>query len=617
MRRLAWVGVCLIGTLGCSNSSRSGHGSTAAGVTSNQTSTPSSSSTTAPGPLHQKALGFETVMQAQHLPHGQVQDVQIDPNGNVVRFGHWPSRCLWTGVYAATEAMRYRSTQDPSALANFEAACWTLHDMATITGVPGVIVRGFDDAAIETQGHPGVGAAYAGLNYNHGKPSRDQYTGWFYGVGVCWDQIQDPALRQALEADVRAVCDVLMSKDMVLEAPWGPQGTVERFFTLSPDYFYQDRINPQTWATVDDFPFNLIARSVPYSPQVAQALRSAPYPKVRAGEGLRGLFMFTVAEHMTGDARYAQWKQTLIQRGYVDALVKFGTIGDDLLYGRNMAAVEEAVRDLSGVMAVVLQVWLNNQGTLGQIVSGLLPLATPQISAWIGASVVRLLNWLHDPNNQTRLQAILSDVRLFSQVLNLIGQQSLAQQIDGFLAQYASNLTKQGLIDLARTVRSHLGVNLTFMPLSLMVQMEQDPALVADYKAVMHRQWEYLATDHNPVVNLLHHGYSQTGADDVGHSIQALQRFHDDLTGREIDNSNWPGLVVSPWPDRFGRVGGHALNPLYFPVDARAPDIFVWRGHPRQIKSGSNQPANMKVAPLSYLYPYWLARDLGVLGPGE
>ena len=86
---------------------------------------------------------------------------------------------------------------------------------------------------------------------------------------------------------------------------------------------------------------------------------------------------------------------------------------------------------------------------------------------------------------------------------------------------------------------------------------------------------------------------------------------------REIDNSNWPGLVVSPWPDRFGRVGGHALEPAYFPVNARAPDIFVWRGHPRRIKSGTNAHANMKVAPLSYLYPYWLARHLGVIGPGE
>ncbi|MCA8924865.1 MAG: hypothetical protein KDD82_23850 [Planctomycetes bacterium] len=614
MRNLAWVGVCLIGTLGCSGGSSRGGASTAAAVTSGQTSSTSSSQPAA-GPLHQKALGFETTLQAQHVPHGQVQDVLIDPNGNVVRTGGAPSRCLWTGVYAATQAMRFQATGDPQALAQMETACWTLHDLATITGYPGVIVRGYDDAAIESRGYPGTGA-YAGLNYNQGKPSRDQYAGWFYGVGAAFDLIQDPALRQALEADVRAVCDLLIAKDMVLEAPWGPQGTLERFFTLAPDYFYQDRINPQSWATVDDFPFNLIARSVPYSPQVAQALRSAPYPKIRAGEGLRGLFFFTVAEHMTGDPRYTQWKQTLIQRGYVEALDKFGTIGDDLLYGKNMAAVEEAVRDLSNVLAVVLQVWLSNQGTLGGVVSQLLPLATPQISAWIASSVVRLLNWLHDPNNQQRLQAILNDVRLFSQVLNLIGQQSLAQQIDGFLAQYGSNLTQQGLIDLARTIRSHLGVNLSFMPLSLMVQFETDPQLLASYKTAMHRSWEYLATDHNPVVNLLHHGYSQTGADDVGHSIQALKNFHDDMSMREIDNSGWPGLVVSPWPDRFGRVGNHAIQPLYFPVDARAPDIFVWRGHPRQIKSGANQP-DLKVAPLSYLYPYWLARHLGVIGPAD
>lgn len=617
MRQYVVLGVCLIGALGCSDDRRRGGASTAAAVTSSHTgSTSTSNQPSQPGPLHAKALGFEQVMQAQHLPHGQVQDVFFDPNGNVYRTGHAPSRCLWTGVYAATQAMRYQATGDAQALASMEAACWTLHDLATISGYPGAIVRGYDDAAIEHQGHPASGA-YAGLNYNHGTPSRDQYAGWFYGVGAAWDQIQDPALRAALEADVRAVCDLLIQHDMVLESPWGPQGTVERFFALAPDYFYQDRINPHTWSTVDDFPFNLIARSVPYSPQVAQALRNAPYPKIRAGEGLRGLFFFTVAEHMTGDPRYAQWKQTLVQRGYVEAIDKFGTLGDDLLYGNNMAAVEEAVRDLSDVIAVVIQVWLQGQGTLGAVVGGLLPLATPAISQWVASSVVKLLNWLHDPNNQQKLQAIVNDVRLLSQVLHFAGQQALAQKIDAFLNTYAANFSKQGLIDLARTIRSHLGVNLSLMPLSLMIQFEQDQQLVASYKTALHRQWEYLRTDHNAVVNLLHHGYSQPGADDVGHSVQALRNFHDDLTMREIDNSNWPGLVVSPWPDRFGRVGDHALEPIYFPVDARAPDIFVWRGHPRRIKSGTNAHPNMKVAPLSYLYPYWLARHLGVIGDAD
>ncbi len=605
--------------LGCGQSSSGGGGSasTAAGVTS-QAPPPAAAPSAGSGPLALKAEAFEKTMGDLHLGLGQVQDVRVDPvTGAVQRLGGAPRRVLWTGVYAGSQAMRYRTTSDPRALQRLEAALWTLHELHEVTGLPGVIARGYDLPSIESQGFPGQGSL-SQYNHNQGTPSRDQYAGWFYGIAQGYDLVQDPALRAALQADVRAVADRLMAGNLKMQAPWGPQGQVETFFSLDPADFYQDQINPHTWATVDDFPFNLITKSVPYSQPLADAIKQAPVPPIRAGEALRAVFFFTVAEHVTGDPRYGAFKRDLLhQRKFLEVVEKYGTLIDDLFYGRNMQVVEGAVRQLFVAIGHVLQAYLQATGQPGIVTQVLVPLAIPSISAWLADALTDALAWLHDPNNQPKLQRLLGHAQIGVLILNVLGKQQLAQKIQQALAQYGPHLSHQGMIDFARTVRSHLGTNLTLLPLSAMIRLETDPQVVARYRAVLDRSWEYVQDDHNPIVNLLHAGYgASAGVNDLPHSVEALVNFPTDLRMREVDNSNWPGLVVSPWPDRMGKVGDHALTPGYFPIHHRAPDIFPWRGHPRRIKSGANDPS-YHVAPLGYLSAYWLAREVGAIGPGD
>ena len=597
---------------GCGGSSRKTYLTTTAGVTSSTTA-PIATAQPTQGPLAQKAMAFEAVMGAWHLGLGQVQDIRLDSSGAPVRTGNAPSRCLWTGFYAASQAQRYRQTGDPAALDRMEQSLQALHDMHEITGLPGVIARGFDEPAIETGGFPGQGRLTA-YNHNKGTTSRDQYAGWFYGIGTAWDLVQDPVLKAELAADVRAVADKLMAGNLKLQTPWGPQGTVETFFSLDPRYAYQDQINAQTWATVDDFPFNLITKSVPYDQQLADAIKNAQLPPIRAGEALRAVFFFTVAEHVTGDVRYGDFKRQLLhQRGFLQIVEDYGTLIDDLLYGRNSQVAEAALRQLFTAMGDIFAAYLRARGQSAIVTQFLLPIVAGSLSNWLSQTLVDALDWLHDPNNASKIQQVVGQARVAVLLLNLIGQQKLAQQIDSAINNYAQHLSHQGLIDLARTIRSHLGTNLTLMPLSLLIQIEPDQAVVQRYKAILDHSWDYLQNDHNAMVDLLHAGYGLApGPNDVAHAVEALQKYPVDMALREVDNSNWPGLVVSPWPDRFGRVGNHALVPDYFPIDHRAPDIFPWRGHPRQIKSGSNSPST-RIAPLGYLSAYWLARDLGYL----
>ena len=42
--------------------------------------------------------------------------------------------------------------------------------------------------------------------------------------------------------------------------------------------------------------------------------------------------------------------------------------------------------------------------------------------------------------------------------------------------------------------------------------------------------------------------------------MDSLHRHYSDPRSRLVDNSNKPGLRLSPWPNRFGRTGGIALE---------------------------------------------------------
>jgi len=578
-----------------------------------KTASTASASTAGPvGPLHRKALDFEATMQAQHLPYGQVQDVTFDAAGDVAARGG-PSRCIWTAAYAAAQCMRWRTTGDPVAHANMERSLWALHGMHEITGQPGVISRGFDEPRYEPSGYPGHGA-YAQFNFFPQQPSRDQYAGWFHGVGFCYDDVRDPALRAALAQDVRDIADLMQAGDLEVIGQWNGQQT--SFFDLKPDYAYQNRISAQTWATVDDFPFNLITQAVPYDPLLAQAISQARIPPIRASEALKAVLVFTVAEHVTGDPRYARYKDELLfTRDYAGVIERHMNLIDDFFAGRNRPVVEATIegvfRSLGGILEDYLR--LTGKHTLLQQLS---PYLFQALGTWVADAAVRLVDYLNDPNDQARRAAVLDDLRLLAFVLRVAGQPSLAQKIEDFVNGPGALLGPDGLRDFANGVRSYLGVNLNVMPLSTLIELERDPRLLAVYQGAIEGSWSYIAQEHDPVTNLIHAGYVAPGPDDVAHSLAALTDWPVDMRMRKVDNGAWPGLVRSPWPDRLGNVGNLASKPLFFPISRRAPSIFPWRLNPREIVTGSDNPLR-EVAPLGYLFPYWVGRYRGLIRPDQ
>ena len=147
--------------------------------------------------LHEKATAFEALMQTHFMDRGFV--VVRDDQDRIEDTG---DAAMWTGLYAASEALRYKATQDPSALARMEQSLWALHRLVKASVIPGTMVRYI---------------AAGGKTFDQ-TASKDTYTGFFYGVAQALPYVRSPALKNALTEDVESLDDYFLQHDLSFAA---------------------------------------------------------------------------------------------------------------------------------------------------------------------------------------------------------------------------------------------------------------------------------------------------------------------------------------------------------------------------------------------------------------
>jgi hypothetical protein len=324
--------------------------------------------------------------------------------------------------------------------------------------------------------------------------------------------------------------------------------------------------------------------------------------------------MFTVTEHVTKDPKYGNYKRDMLygNRQFSKVIVDYGNFIDDLLQGRNKVVIRQAIEQLFAELGNVIGTYLQAKNK-NPILVALVPAIAQGIGHWFSGLATRFISYIHDPQNQSKLQGFIKDAGLAILVLRIAGLNKLADSADKFINDYGKNINHQGLVDAADSIRSYLTTNLFYFPMVALTSLEQDPATVDIYKGCIERNWQDINDEHNPVVNLVHAGYGfGAGPNDVPDSLSALTLFPTDLGQKKFDHTNDPGVVLSRWPDRFGRVGHVAIKPHFFPINERGIDIFPWRSHPRTLISGANNP-NTRIAPLGYLSAYWIGRDRGLI----
>lgn len=170
-------------------------------------------------------------------PYGGMVNTQFRgrPFDEVESYSDLQDSTIWTGTYLAAEAFRYAVTGDPEAKENAARAVRTLDFFLKVTGQPGYIARFAGPLTEPYEVYLGGSCSNTGkqpcysFTGSDGKPafwiggtSRDQYTGWFFGMGVAHRLIDDPELRALIRTDVKEVIEALRSSRYKIQGPEEP-----------------------------------------------------------------------------------------------------------------------------------------------------------------------------------------------------------------------------------------------------------------------------------------------------------------------------------------------------------------------------------------------------------
>ena len=192
------------------------------------------------GALRQKAMEYDQWHLTHHQPYhgGTVSVVFTDETRSEVdHYFEWNDSCEWTGLYLGGQAIRYHVTGDEQARDNVLRMVEMLSGNLYITGTPGYIARYWaeqdpliypgdewcDDPQQRKCQHIEDGPDAE--KWWWGETSRDMYNGWFFGMAMAFDLVDDEAMREVIRDNVEHVLTVLMSQNwMILNEEGEPTG---------------------------------------------------------------------------------------------------------------------------------------------------------------------------------------------------------------------------------------------------------------------------------------------------------------------------------------------------------------------------------------------------------
>ncbi|NLF95363.1 MAG: hypothetical protein GX569_01410 [Candidatus Riflebacteria bacterium] len=560
------------------------------------------------GELAEKAAKFDRLVATEHMPRGLVVNLQPVGEGEQLRHRSAGDSTIWTGAYIASQVFRYRVTRDDEAIINIEKclrAFVQLHDMA---GRQGFIGRAFGTREELGNGSdvvPGVGS-YSHLFFK-ADTSRDQYTGIYMGCGLAWKYIRDDALRQEISAMIATATHNLMNNNLALQVDIN--GLKPSTFNLNPEYAYQDRINPEEWAKVDDFPANVFAQAFPYSERLARIVSRFQPPAVRGGEALRALLMFQTACNITGDEQLISYLEgeLLDRRELYLVASETAKLLEDVFMGRNLAVVENRLNGIFvAVGRVFVQIMAMRAGVPESIALWLEPLTDVSVDCkarQLTGRLLKALAFLREPDSFQMFAAVAEKLEAHAETLRTFNAKKSAKKLEE-RAKRLRSFADSNLDEFSDTMRSYVGCNLGFFALMGILEQPADHRIRQAVLAILPRALEPIADEGNSMYNLIEAAHTGRKYDDplVIAARRTLQLYPEDQTSRRFDHSG--SMRHSLWPDRFGRYGRQSVELI--PIDQRAPHIFIWQEPPRSMISGADDQT--RIAPVGYLLAYWYGR---------
>ncbi|HOY67205.1 MAG TPA: hypothetical protein PLP29_09960 [Candidatus Ozemobacteraceae bacterium] len=571
------------------------------------------------GPLLDKAMLFEAAIRELHCPAGMVFDAVPGPDGSFERAAGGGDSTIWTGAYIAAEVFRWRATNDPKALEAVETSLKAFHRLHLLGGGDGFLGRFFgrrDWFSGRGDVRP-CAPPDQDLVWNP-DTSRDQYTGIFLAWSLAWPVIADPTLRAAVASDVLAVGRNLLRNDLALVARI--DGRPKSMFNVSAGYCYQDRITPEEWARVDDFPVNAFCRAVPWNATMAAVLATFQPPPIRGGEALRALLMAGTTARITKDAELeAFFRDELCgRRRYPVVASETSQLLSDLFLGINE---DTAVRLVAGLHVAITDLFIEAAARFRPGYKNIVSFISPAIHRLAfgvgylrGKILVGLLDCMRGPEGFAWIGRLAENVEKWAGAARGLGFGKAADRLvaraAGWRAMAGSNLD-----ELSDALRSYVGTNITQFALLGLMETLRENGIEAAARDSIDRAFLPIADEGNSLYTFIRHihGTASLSADLIAAAKKTLELYPADQRQRRVDNGSEPGLRILPWPDRFERYGSKADR--VFPIDRRAPHIFIWQECPRRIVSGSDGPG--RIAPVGYLLAYWFGRCYGILTPED
>jgi two component regulator with propeller domain len=249
-----------------------------------------------PTTLGEKAAHYDRIIQQRHNRRGYIAAIDLETPGDATKGTHFDvsdNDGLWTSLYVAAMAMRFAVTKAPAAREQARKSMNAMLDLERLSGIPGFPARamvtddelkagahGFNlDAKVHALGETAKAwyrsPTTAGL-WCKGDTSSDELDGHYFAWYLYHDLVALEAEKKEIAAVVRRVTDGIIRNNYTLVDHTGRK---TRWGIWSPELINGD---PR-------------------------------YRGLRALNSLEILSYLKVAEHITGDPKYAQAADSLIQ----------------------------------------------------------------------------------------------------------------------------------------------------------------------------------------------------------------------------------------------------------------------------------------------------------------
>ena len=169
--------------------------------------------------LAEKSKAFVERVRARHVRHGLTADSILQTPGDLStnRTVSSDNDGLWTQMYVAAEAFRYKVTGESDARANARQGFEAMLRLEEITGIPGFHARSFIKVGEDVQPQDGEWHDTADGKWRwKGDTSSDEIVGHYFGYAVYYDLVADEAEKQKIRGVVTRMTDHILNNNYQL-----------------------------------------------------------------------------------------------------------------------------------------------------------------------------------------------------------------------------------------------------------------------------------------------------------------------------------------------------------------------------------------------------------------